>query len=348
MIEKPVQAVVYPWLQPVWDQLLAERNRNTHALMFAGGQGLGKAAFALALGRQLLIESAVSEGQGRTLFDAATHPDLHVLIPENRIIEEGGLLDTYALRYKEQHTGKPRTVITIDQVRKLTDAITTFSHTSGIKVILVLEADLMNRNAANALLKSLEEPPSDTLFILVTDHPEKTPMTIRSRCSRVAFRTPDRDMALAWLADQPGMEDGAETWLSMAGGSPLLAIDMVESGYRDLQIKIFRSVASLWNRKASTSEVAGDWASEDSGQVMITIQKLLSDLSRFALSDNPANLYFPAQAEWLQRSAKQINLNRIMAAFDRVARNRRLLDGPSDADLLMEDVVISVSAMVGE
>ncbi len=342
----PVEPVIFPWVEPLWDQLTAERSRNTHALMFVGGNGYGKASCALAYARHLLIGSSENEVQAQALFDAGTHPDIHVLVPEERIIEEGGLIDVYAQRYKEQHTGKPRTAITIDQVRKLAEAITTFAHTAGMKIILILEADLLNRNAANALLKSLEEPSSNTLFLLVTHHPEKTPMTIRSRCTMVPFRTPDKKLALDWLADQPGMGEGCETFLSMAGGSPLLALEMKQAGYIDLQKRIFKSVAALWNRNTSVAEVAKTWSDAGSQEVMLTLQKLLTDLARFCLSEQPANLYYPAQSEWLQRTAKQINLPRIMQAFDRTSVTRRLLQGPSDASLLMEDAAIAVAGMV--
>jgi DNA polymerase-3 subunit delta' len=343
----PVEPIIFPWVEPLWDQLSTERPRNAHAMMFIGSKGLGKTSCALAYARHLLIGNSENRGQAETLFDAGTHPDIHVLIPEERIMEEGGLIDAYAQRYKEPRTGKnPRTVITIDQIRKLTEAITTFAHTAGMKIILILEADLLNRNAANALLKSLEEPSSNTLFLLVTGQPEKTPMTIRSRCTMVPFRVPEKKLALDWLADQPGMNEGYETFLSMAGGSPLLALEMQQSGYIDLQIRIFKSVAALWNRKTSVAEVARAWSGEESQDVLLTLQKLLADLARFCLSEQPANLYYPAQSEWLQRTAKQINLARIMHTFDKASLTRRLLRGPSDTALMMEDTAIAVAGMV--
>ncbi len=162
----------------------------------------------------------------------------------------------------------------------------------------------------------------------------------------VPFRTPDKKLALDWLADQPGMGEGCETFLSMAGGSPLLALEMKQAGYIDLQKRIFKSVAALWNRNTSMAEVAKTWSDAESQEVMLTLQKLLTDLARFCLSEQPANLYYPAQSEWLQRTAKQINLPRIMHAFDRTSLTRRLLQGPSDASLLMEDAAIAVAGMV--
>lgn len=342
----PVDPVIYPWVEPIWEKLQGDHTHSTHALMLIGGKGLGKASCALAYTRHLVVGSGDNQARGATLFDAGTHPDVHVLIPEERIVVGGGLIDKYAERYREKHTGKPRKVITIEQVRQLTNAITTFAHIAALKVILILDADLMNRNAANALLKSLEEPSSNTIFLLVSNHPEETPMTIRSRCSMVPFRPPVKEVALRWLAAQPGMEKDNETYLSMAGDSPLLAVQMVRTGYTDLQIRIFKSVAALWNKKVSASEVANTWLGEDTRNVILTLQKLLVDLARFSLSERPANLYYPAQSEWLQRTAKQINLDRVMNTFDAASLNRRLLEGPTDEALLMEDTAVAMARMV--
>ena len=338
-----VEAEVYPWVETLWSSLVADRARNTHAMMFVGARGLGKASCALAYTRHLVVGE---DEQGAALFDVGTHPDVHVLMVEELMQEEGGLVDRYAQRYREHHTGKPKAVITIEQVRMLTSSITTFAHSAGLKVILIFDAHLMNRNAANALLKSLEEPPSNTVFLLVTDQPEKTPMTIRSRCTMVAFRPPPTDVALEWLRAQPGFEDGGEYQLAMAGGSPILAVEMYRSGYTDLQARIIESVRALWNRTSSVSEVATAWSGENNLDVIQTLQKLLADLARFSVSDNPASLYFPAQSEWLQRSAKRINLDRILKTFEITGTRARLLDGPTDQSLLMEDTAIAIARVV--
>jgi len=218
---------IHPWNQQAWHNLTLEPERANHALLFNGDCGLGKQDLAFALAHFVLTDN---HSQSESLFEAGSHPDLHVVMPESRVSDD--LLGAFAKRYLEDHSGKPKKTITIDQIRRLSQALTTHPHISTHRVILILSAETMNRNASNALLKSLEEPPANTLFIVVSDELSKLANTIRSRCSLVNFRAPDVDSARAWLAMQNRLPEGElDTYLAMANNHPLQAISLYENDY---------------------------------------------------------------------------------------------------------------------
>ncbi|MFT6409087.1 MAG: DNA polymerase-3 subunit delta', partial [Arenicella sp.] len=174
--------MIHPWNQEIWQNLTLEPERSNHALLFNGDAGLGKRDLGLALAHFVLTDT---HSQSESLFNGGSHPDLHVLMPESAV--EENLLGAFARRYLEKHSGKPKKTISIEQVRRLSQSLDTHPHISKHRLILIFHAETMNRNAANALLKSLEEPPANTLFIIVTDELSKLAKTIRSRCSLVNF-----------------------------------------------------------------------------------------------------------------------------------------------------------------
>ena len=120
-------------------------------------------------------------------------------------------------------TKQPSIEIKVDQVRELADFLYVRSHRGGVRLALVHPAEDMNENAANALLKGLEEPPAGAMFILVSHRPAQLLPTIRSRCVAVPVPIPPREAALQWLLSQNIKE--AERWLAYAGGAPLRAVD---------------------------------------------------------------------------------------------------------------------------
>jgi len=170
----PTFPIVHPWNQELWQHLTIEPERSNHALLFNGDKGLGKVDLAFSLAHFVMTDT---HSQSASLFDAGSHPDLHVLMPENLI--QDNLLGDYAKRYIEPHSGKPKRSIVIDSIRKLSGTLSTHPHISSHRVILIVAAETMNRNAANALLKSLEEPPANTLFLIVTDDVSSLAKTVR-------------------------------------------------------------------------------------------------------------------------------------------------------------------------
>lgn len=210
----------------VWKAILSLRERMPHALLLSGPRGIGKLEFARALSAGLLCESSGEEGEacGQCLacrwFEQGNHPDFRSLRPDAEAAEEGE---------EGKNDGKRGgREITIDQVRSLDDFLHVGTHRHGKRIILVEPAEAMNRPAANALLKSLEEPADGTLFLLVSHAPDRLLPTVRSRCRAQPLAIPDRAAAIEFLrltdVKQP------EKWLALAGGAPQLAVELAAGG----------------------------------------------------------------------------------------------------------------------
>jgi len=206
--------VIAPWLEDAWRALDARvrEKRVPHALLIAGSAGLGKRAFAEAFAARLLCTSPTAEGfacgtcRACSLRIAGSHPD--------SVSVTVGLRDD----------GKPRTEIVVEQIRELSARLSMTPQFGGLQVIRIDPAEFMNIAAANALLKTLEEPPPGSLIVLVSDRPARLLPTIRSRCRLVTLHAPQAHEALAWLREEA--IPNPETALAAAGGAPLLARDL--------------------------------------------------------------------------------------------------------------------------
>jgi DNA polymerase-3 subunit delta' len=217
---------MHAWNQPILDLLAQRVERLPHALLFYGPRGVGKLALAERVSQFLLCESTSKKPCGSCdacrWFLAGNHPDFRRLEPESLapVTQEE---EAPARRSKQ-----PSIEIKVDQVRELGDFLYVGSHRGRLRIALVQPAEDMNENAANALLKGLEEPPAGAVFILVSHRPAQLLPTIRSRCVAVPVPIPPSDTALAWLSAQ-GLKD-PERWLAYAGGAPLRALEYAGQG----------------------------------------------------------------------------------------------------------------------
>ena len=201
----------YPWLKPSWQRLLATRERPAQALLLAGPRGIGKGALAQAWAYALLCESPQSDGAACGScaachwLETGAHPDFRLLTLQEKTGKEGET--------------KLATAIEVDQAREVVDYVQLSTYRAGFRVVLVNPANSLNLAAANALLKVLEEPPLNTVFVLVSDQPRQLLPTIRSRCTRLDLGLPSAVEATRWLAGQK--VDDPATVLALAGGAPL-------------------------------------------------------------------------------------------------------------------------------
>jgi DNA polymerase III subunit delta' len=210
-------AEVLPWTRPLLLALFASRASWPHAMLLTGAAGIGKRSVAMHIAQALLCESPRADGfacgtcPSCRYFAAGQHPDLRVLEP---------------LKVDDDGEIKRLDHIPIDKVRELRDLVELTTHRGGNKVAVIVPAELMNHAAANALLKTLEEPPPDTFLLLVSHQPGRLPATILSRCRRVPVATPDTDGASAWLAAQ-GVASPAGV-LAQANGAPIAALGLAD------------------------------------------------------------------------------------------------------------------------
>lgn len=208
--------MIFPWLETTRERLHSslEQQRLGHAPLLAGPKGVGKAVLAEWLYRRILClapQGIEPCGQCRScsLLGSGSHPDFfRVGIPEDK---------------KE---------IPVDSIRQLNGSLQLTPSLGRHRVGLIEVAEAMNVNAANALLKTLEEPSDNAWLILITHHSARLPATIRSRCQQIAVRPPETGEAMAWLsASMPDQssERLAEA-LSLTGDAPLAALELLQEG----------------------------------------------------------------------------------------------------------------------
>jgi len=337
------EPLIHPWNQEVWQQLTLEPERSNHALLIHGDKGLGKQDIATSLAHFVLTDNHT---QSASLFNAGSHPDLHVIMPEALSEDYKSsndprldLISSYSNRYLEPHSGKPRKTITIDQIRKLSSALVTHPHISKFRIILIFAANTMNRNAANALLKSLEEPPANTLFLIVSDEISVLPKTIRSRCSLVGLKAPDRKSASAWLAQQNIIPDTElDTYLSIANNHPLRAIELFQSDYLVSLKAVLTDINHLWMRRIDVTNAAKKWQTLGASTSLDILYKLAVDLLRFQLSDSPPDIYFPVQRSWVNSSSKKVKRECLIRLIDELNHSKSMLTTTVDELLVLETV----------
>ena len=239
---------MHPWNQPLFESFRQRTTRLPHALLIHGARGTGKLALAEHIARFLLCEAAdearkpCGACEGCRWFLAGSHPDLRRVEPEALAREPAAETEEGDAPAKK---GKPSTEIKVEQVRDLAGFLNLRSHRGRLRVALVHPAEDMNPNAANALLKGLEEPPAGAVFLLVSHRPARLLPTIRSRCVALPVAIPPRDQALAWLSSQGAKEP--DRWLAYAGGAPLLALDY--AGRAPILDRLLKSPAPVDDRE---------------------------------------------------------------------------------------------------
>ena len=241
-----------PWQQQRLDTALAawRAGRLGHAQLLCGPEQLGKRAVADALAARLLCEAPAGDPpcgrcRGCTLREAGTHPDFRLVTFE-----------------ENPNTGKLRTELVIDQVRTLSGSMQMTAQRGGAQVVLVDPADALNTSAANALLKTLEEPADNRFLLLVSAAPQRLPATIRSRCQRIEFAMPDRDSALAWLQAQNHPAARAAEALEAAQGHPGLADAWLRAGHLALRDTTLKEWAGVARGISAPLGIAQQWMAE--------------------------------------------------------------------------------------
>ena len=255
--------------------------------------------------------------------------------------------------------GVMRAEIVVEQIRALSARLAMRPHAGGMQVALVDPADLLNPNAANALLKTLEEPAADSVIVLVADQPSRLPATIRSRCQQVDARFPHRDEALAWLSGRGIDPAMAVELLAIMSGNPGAALGLGSSRSQELLREVSNDLRNLLQGRASCAEVAARWAK--GAEERRAARKIGHELARDPRSDGPYADEFrvllaaqlarlvgsemggqetgvPAAVE-LARLTAGSDFPKLSAWWDRANRVRAQLRTPLRADLILLELL---------
>jgi len=302
------------------------QGRMPHGLLLTGQPGVGKAALAEYLARQLLCGALSADGvpcgrcAGCLQYAAGTHPDFFRVEP-----------------------AEDATVIKVDQVRELAEKLSFSSQHGGFKVALLTPADAMNINAANCLLKTLEEPSDNTVLLLVTARPARLPPTVRSRCQQVRVGLPSRDVALRWLAGQlPG--DQLDIYLQLAHGAPLEALRQAQDGLISLRRERFDALLGILDGYGSALEVAQEWGRDEELEGIRWLREWLMDLLRIRLTGRTDSVRSADLVPVLTGLARRLDSKVMFRQLDSINSLLRLTAGSLNRQLLTEDVLLAWAA----
>lgn len=318
----------YPWQRSQWQQLLGALAREMlpHALLLTGPEGIGLGHFASCLAARLLCErpdadgAACGECRSCVLYNSGNHPDFMLLQPPEK--------------------GKQ---IRIDSVREMIE----YSHLSSQyrrhKVVVIDPADAMNRNAANSLLKTLEEPPPGSVLLLLSHRPSFLPVTVRSRCQRVNFSPADREQAEAWLQTQLG-EGAADDagLLDLTRGGPLKVLEIFREERDSYPGLLLKDLRDLHKDAADPVRTAERWLEWGVAEVLQWLVMYFCRIARYKLSAASPNQDNSRISGYLQELANDLDLREAVACYDLALKNFHAATGPIALNRqgLLEDFIV--------
>lgn len=338
---------VLPWQHRDWAQLNGLSGSLPHAMLILGMEGIGKVVFARTFAQAVLCQATNANGFpcGECLscgwFAQNNHPDFRQVRPEILEDEPMGGED------QESETGKsakavkaPSREIKIDQIRALSGFIHVTTHRQGKRVVLLYPAEALNNAASNALLKTLEEPPPDTLFLLVAHRPDRLLPTIRSRCRSFHLAPPSRDEALAWLSTQ-GIEN-AEFLLAQEGGAPLAAVS--QSSQPELQQALTALLDDLCRPGTDRLLRAAERVQKlPLSRLVVWIQRWLYDVFSVKLSGTIR--FYPGYRKELTQLAERADTPKLMVTIRNMNERRAVAEHPLSVRLFVEDMLLDYAAL---
>ena len=318
----------YPWLSQPWTRLAAMRERLPHALLLAGPRGTGKLEMATAWSKNLLCEQPDSDGEACGVceachwFEAGTHPDfMHMTLLEKET-REGDI--------------KLASEISVDQARQAVDFVQLSTYRAGRRVVLIEPAEALNTASANALLKVLEEPPINTVFILVSHQFRQLLPTILSRCHKLEVGLPDMAAMQTWLKDN-GLKDEALAWVS---GAPLAALAAQEAGEMDIREELLGALGEIKN--LDSVALAESWNKRVAARTWHQVcYKWLLDLLSCRLGGKAR--FNPDYESILGKLAQRAKLGNLLDFIRRESENGRWVDHPLNRQMVMETWLIEYS-----
>ena len=334
----------YPWQKALWQELNGLRERLPNGVLIYGSRGCGTFEAAAAFAASLLCEHPASDGapcracHGCAMVSAHTHPDLQYVVSEFESVPRE-LPYVSADRSSADKKTLTREIL-IHQTRALTDFLNLKSHEGGRRVVLVYPADMIRAEAAASLLKSLEEPPENLVFILVADEIDRVLPTIRSRCRLVHAATPSREASLAWLREQ-GLED-AEQRLVNAGGMPVTAAqgDARFEMEPDVRAKFLDLLAlGRAGNMAHIARAVPKFGAPSLPAVALLLARWGWDLAS-ARAGGPVR-YFPDYAEVIRELAGHSDPIKLFTWINTVRDLRRVADHPLNAKTVIDAILLS-------
>lgn len=328
---------MYKWQKNQWNNILKQGAKMPHALLLRGRSGIGKYDFALLVAKTVLCpntkndDAACGNCPSCNWFAEGTHPDFMLIGPDDAETSDENVTNAKKKTVK-------KTQIAVAKIRKLIDDLSLSSHQhNSYRVIIISPADALNVIAANALLKMLEEPPANTLFLLVTSQPQRLLPTITSRCQIVDMPLPSRAESLDWLGLQK--INNAELLLDLAGGAPLLAALMAEEG--DISAQLTKNLAL--GAKLDPFACAPMFLSLGMERAIEALQKWLFDLQ--AYYQTQTHHYYSQQASALQVLCKSVNFKLLISFQDKLLEAKKTALHPLSNEVQLENILLQYTQL---
>lgn len=310
------------WLTERREQLFDQikRDRLPHALLIHGPVGTGRRILALSvIGRLLGFDDAESAAVVPGLLidpeQVPAHPDFTIVQPP-----------------------PDKRLIPIDLIRQLIGVLNLTSHQSGYKAALINPAQSLTRDAANSLLKTLEEPPGHTVIVLITDSLSRLPATIVSRCQRIRVAMPSASLAQEWLR----VRNAAVDWgpaVEIARGAPLTALHYHEDDVPAQVAEFTRDIEALQARQDSPAAVAKSWSRADPEVCLNWLYQRISGEIVDGCRDFDAKTESTTRNGHLQKGTENLNMERAFAELSYIGELRRLQGSGLNAELQLSGIL---------
>lgn len=309
---------MYPWLKEQAQQLarLIAQQQLGHALLLKGIDGLGKRELGQYLAQTLLCQHTIGEAQVASLQVASTVPCGHCHACQ--LVLAGNHSDLHIIRTEQRS-------ISVDSIRQLTQVLSESARLGHGKVAVIEQAEKMTEAAANALLKTLEEPAGQSSLLLISSQPERLLPTIRSRCQQWLLPVPDSSLVLGWLAEQGLAASGEQASLSALNvnqGSPLNTRDYLTAGTDQRRQLLLQQFAQLRQEPQLLTGVQAGLLEQPVH--LLWLQLLLQDALQLALGLSPARLRL-VDSESLCRGVSDLGTAKLTQALGELVQLRRTL-----------------------
>ena len=333
--ESPLQTLstkLLPWLKPAFAQLEHARSADHlgHAWLLSGPEGIGKSNLALAFANRLLghaapLESlepdeAVAAFAGRH-DPTGRHPDLHWLFPE-----------------------ADKETISVEQVRDLIESLNLTAHRGGAKVVVVEPAEAMTIPAANALLKTLEEPAKNSVLLLVSHRTGRLPATVRSRCQQLKLGPPTAAAIAAWLGVEPAAVVEAER---RVGRAPREIAALLKGDNNLLFNELERLIADICEDRADPVAVAQAWAKDRPALVLGWLKRRLHDEARSRAVTDVSTRITVAPTATLHNAWRAVPVRTLFDLYERTEKLANQLGSGLNVELALQALLSSFQTSRG-
>jgi len=329
--------MIYPWQFKQWKQATRylQDNHLAHAILISGVADIGKLKFSLAFIQRLNCTKPNADNHACgvckdcRLFIAKTHPDVRLLNVNDNIEE----------MQRDKNSQIKTEQIKVDDIRDINKFMALSRQQGSYKIVCINQAEMMNINAANALLKTLEEPPQNAILFLISDRADTLLATIKSRCQLWKFNLPEEQQSLNWLS-QEQKHDHWPDLLKVAGNRPLMALELQRSGLGENRAEYYNDLRQFLHGETLVTKVSAKLQDQPLERLVIWQQAWCADLVRCHYQNQPITLENPDIRRSLHSLVGLVDLHSLFRYMDKLIELRRFSSAPLNKRLFVEDMLI--------